>query len=56
MANLILVDAERLGEAVRDFPVIYDKQNRAQKDTNVVDNAWKEVVDTLDFVEKHFFI
>ena len=50
-ANLTLIQEERLGEAVRVFPVIYDKQCRDHKDSNVVGNAWKEIVDSLDFAD-----
>ena len=59
--NLTLIQEERLGEAVRVFPVIYDKQCRDHKDRNVVGNALKEIVDYLDFAEnvveaKTFFV
>ena len=35
----------------RVFPVIYDKLCRHHKDRNVVGNAWKEIVDSLDFAD-----
>ena len=34
---------ETLSEAVRDFPVIYDKSRSGHKDRLVVQNAWKQV-------------
>ena len=57
MANLNLMDEESLGEAVRNYPVIYDKQMRDHKDRNVVNNAWKEIVNLssmLRYARSHF--
>ena len=51
MASLNLLKEEELSEAIRSYPVIYDKRNRGYKDKNIVNNAWKEFVDSLDFVE-----
>ena len=37
--------------AVQKDPCLYDKNHRSHKEKNVVQNAWKAVVDELDFVE-----
>ena len=48
---------EELAETVRTFPCLYDKSKKEYKDKNVVQNAWKEVADQLDFIENSkFFI
>ena len=35
-----------MAEAVRQFPVLYDKSDPGHKDKNIIANAWKEVVST----------
>ena len=41
---------EKLIEVVRRYPVIYDKYEPGHRD-NTVENAWKEVVSLVDFVD-----
>ena len=54
---LSLQENEELVETVRTFPCLYDKSKKEYKDKNVVQNAWKEVVDQPDFIENSkFFI
>ena len=54
---LSLQKNEELAELVQTFPCLYDKYKREYKDKNVVQNAWKEVADQLDFIENSkFFI
>ena len=47
---LSLQENEELAEAVRTFPCLYGKSKKEYKDKNVVQNAWKEVADQLDFI------
>ena len=55
--NLPLQENEELAETVRTFPCLYGKSKKEYKDKNVVQNAWKEVADQLDFIENSkFFI
>ena len=42
---LSLQENEEFVETVRTFPCLYDKSKKEYKDKNVVQNAWKEVVD-----------
>ena len=52
-----LQENEELAETLRTFPCLYDKSKKEYKDKNVVQNAWKEVADQLDFIENSkFFI
>ena len=41
---------EELGEAVREYPCLYDKGKKEYKDKIVTENAWKEVADPLIFI------
>ena len=36
---------EMLSEAIRKYPVIYDKGKKGHKNKNMVDNAWKKVIE-----------
>ena len=48
---------EELAGAFQTFPCLYGKSKKEYKDKNVVQNAWKEVADQLDFIENgKFFI
>ena len=42
---------EKLTEVVRRYPVIYDKSEPGHRDNNTVENAWKEVISLVDFVD-----
>ena len=48
--SLTLEENERLSEAVRQFPCLYDKSKKEYKDKNVVENAWKDVAKSLEFL------
>ena len=48
--SLSIEDNERLSEVVRQFPCLYDKSKKEYKDKNVVENAWKNVAQNLDFI------
>ena len=41
---------ETLAEAVRQFPVIFDKTEKGHKERDTVENAWREVVKSVDFL------
>ena len=49
-AALMLVQEEELSELIRSFPVIYDKREPSHKEKDVVQNAWKAIVESCDFV------
>ena len=56
---LSVQENEELAEVVRKYPCLYDKSRKEYKDKTVVENAWKEVADQLDFIqngesENHF--
>ena len=54
---LSLQENEELAETVWTFPLSLWQIEKIYKDKNVVQNAWKEVADQLDFIEnKKFFI
>ena len=40
---------EVLSEAVREFPCIYDKSHKGHKDKVVAANAWKKVMEKVDY-------
>lgn len=48
--TLSLLEEENLSEAVRNFPVLYDKSHKGYKERDAVRNAWNEVAASLDFV------
>ena len=48
---LSLQENEKLAGSFRTFPCLYDKSKKEYKDKSVVQNAWKEVADQLDFTE-----
>ena len=44
---------------MREFPCLYEKSKKEYKDKNVVENAWKQVAEKLEFLsdgKKNFFI
>ena len=41
---------ETLAEAVRQFPVIFDKTEKGHKERDTVENAWREVVKGVEFL------
>ena len=41
---------ETLAEAIRQFPVIFDKTEKGHKERDTVENAWREVVKDVDFL------
>ena len=41
------VDEEALAEAVRCYPVLYDKSMKEFKDQNMKENAWKKVAESV---------
>ena len=49
-----LQENPELAETVRTVPCLYGKLKRKYKGKNVIQNAWKEVADQLDFIEKSF--
>ena len=56
---LSVQENEELAEVVRKYPCLYDKSRKEYKDKTVVENAWKEVANQLDFIqngdrENHF--
>ena len=48
MVDVILVD-ELLAEAVRFYPVLYDKANKDFKDRNKKELAWQDVAQKTGF-------
>lgn len=42
------VDTEVLISLVREYPYLYNKQDRRYKDTVVKENAWKSISETLN--------
>ena len=48
----LLNEDELLTETVRRFPALYDKTKKDYKDRNITKNAWNEVANLLDFVER----
>ena len=51
MASLSFSNEEKLAEEIREYPVLYDKGQKAYKDKQVTENAWKKVVEEVEFVE-----
>ena len=47
---------EQLLEKVRNFPCLYDKTKKTDKDKNVCLNAWKAVCLDPQFLETLFFL
>ena len=43
---------EVLSEAVREFPVIYDKSKSGHKDRLIISNAWQEVAKKCDLKDE----
>ena len=41
------MDEEALAEAVRCYPVLYDKSRKEFKDKNIKENAWKKVAESV---------
>ena len=44
---------------MREFPCLYEKSKKEYKDKNVVENAWKQVAEKLEFLrdgKKNFCI
>ena len=50
VASLSFEENEQLSEVVREFPCLYDKSKKEYKDENVVENAWKQVAEKLEFL------
>ena len=50
-SSLNLKEEELLCEKVRDYPVLYDKSHKGYKEKVAVENGWREVAESLDFVE-----
>ena len=48
---LSLQQYEELAEAVREYPCLNGKAKKEYKDKIVTENAWKEVIDQLIFIE-----
>ena len=42
---------EMLAEKAKHFPVLYDKQVKGYKETDVVTNGWDTVASDLEFFE-----
>ena len=42
-----MMSDELLVEAVRKYPVIYDKKKKGHKDKMMIENAWKKVVEEV---------
>ena len=49
--GLSLLDEEKISEAVRNFPVLYDKSHKGYKERDTVKNAWTEVANSLQVIE-----
>ena len=55
--TLFLQENEEHAETVLTFPCLYDKLEKEYNDKNVIQSAWKEAADQLDFIENSkFFI
>ena len=55
-----MVSDEDSTEVIRNYPAIYDKNSPAHKNSNTIQNAWKEVVsktgiENVDAAKKRFF-
>ena len=50
LASHSLEENEQLSEIVREFSCLYDKSKKEYKGKNVVENAWKQVVEKLEFL------
>ena len=48
---LTVQENEELAEVIRRYPCLYDKSRKEYKDKNVAENACKEVVNQLEFIE-----
>ena len=51
MTNVTLLNKEKLAENIQNFPVIFYKMDKSHKEKDVVENAWRAVVENVDFVE-----
>jgi len=49
--SLCLAEEERLAEAIKTFPCLFDKTTKGYKEKHVVANAWNSVAEKLEFIE-----
>lgn len=47
---------ERLAEAVRKYPVLYDKQDKYYRDRNKKKLAWKDVANEMNAENGNLFL
>ena len=48
---LTVQENEELAEVIRKYPCLYHDSKKEYKDKNVMEKAWKEVADQLDFIQ-----
>ena len=48
--SLSLREDEILSEKVRLYPCLYDKSHKSYKEKDVVQNAWQEIAEELEFI------
>ena len=49
--SLSIKEEEQLSEKVKEFPVLYDKAAKENKEKDAVNNVWRSAEESLDFVE-----
>ena len=49
LENIIACTDEVFTEAIREFPALYNKNEKSYKDKNVVQNAWAKVIEKCSF-------
>jgi len=50
-SKLSIQQEEILAFKVKEYPCLFDKTNKGYKEKDCVANAWKEVTDSLEFIE-----
>ena len=48
--KLGLIQKESLCEIIHNYPVIFDKSCKAQKERDAITNAWEEIANSLEFI------
>ena len=48
--RLSLIQKENLCEIIHNYPVIFDKSCKGQKERDVITNAWEEIANSLEFI------
>jgi len=56
MIKLSLDKEEKLAFEVKKYPCLFDKTDKGYKERDCIANAWKEVADSLEFLESGKYI